>query len=249
MLKHYDSSTISAILLGNNDPVPRLLDVLDASLAVPLLRTGLEAPAFGLMVGGSKERQAVLQGCLIPGLVSVGSFVVAALWAKSAGASPFISLIFGTSIALFAGRAAARLSTRSLVPRATFRPTTTLQWASDQPSPPRPIKSARRLSPDASNTWGGIFYLLRDIAFFSGWDRPRGPAALYIDAWGIGPPELVQTVEDVAGGMVPPTGLYSLAQGLLDVRTKAISAHLGKTTFTKQEVQDTVKDLVRLATT
>jgi hypothetical protein len=243
-----DSSTLSHVFLSSGDPTVRLLDLIEAEDAEALLLEGLQAPNLGVFMGGTTERNALLQGCLIPGGIATGSFVAAALWAKSAGAAPIISLLFGTGIAMVAARAAARISSHTLAPRTTFRPATTLQWASNNPSKTGQSAKPLRPSPESLNTWGGIFYLLRDIAFFSGWDRPRGPAALYVDAWGIGPPELVRIVEAATHRDTGADALYKLAASLLEIRTKAIAAHLGDEAISKDSVRDQVRTLVQQAT-
>ncbi|MFT7625262.1 MAG: hypothetical protein ACI9WU_004453 [Myxococcota bacterium] len=207
--------------------LPDLLDVLGAAGAWDLGQSSV--PAFmnseGLASVRSVMSRAVLLGCVMPGFVSIALFITFSRFAVRSGASPAIALLFGGFVA-WLGLAGLRRFVGVRMPTTAgpmgASPRNPLGWAGQGPAearPPRPTAAALE-------TWGGLFYLLRDIAFFAGIERPTGPSSLYIEAWGMGPASLVEGINRVAAKDTPPEPLYDVAAGLVKLREELIDQHL-----------------------
>ena len=117
-----------------------------------------------------------------------------------------------------------------------------LSWAAPQGSATGP-----RPTPRALNTWGGLFYLLRDIAFFAGIDRPTGPMSLYIEVWALGPPALVKAINAASEAMHTDT-LIDAAQDLVTLRADLIGQHLAQSPISAEGVQRRVRSILAKAT-
>ena len=98
--------------------------------------------------------------------------------------------------------------------------------------------------PPARDRWGGLFFLLRDIAFFARLERPLGPAAAYVDTWGVGPEVLVEAINRAVRAGAEPPALFSLAAGLVTLRDRLIDEHLAGTAIDAVAVTTEVQRLV-----
>jgi len=226
---------------GETDRVRGLLDILEASGVQAMVGRGTEVEVSELSgVVGSFVGRALLSGCLIPMAVGTAVFLGVSRLAVAmnlgpigflaavgaAWASMSVSREFATRLTAVRGRAGAALS-----------------WAE------APVSGgAPRLTPEAQDTWGGLFYILRDIAFFAGIERPAGPAALYIEAWGFGPSGLVRTVNRVADG-APNEALFDAAQSLVRLRSTLIDRHLAGEEIVASDTRSQVQALLAPALT
>lgn len=241
-----------ARILGAERPkmgnLPPLLDQLGVPSFLALARPDASAiQSVSAAVPTTIQRvvtRAVVTGCVIPGVVAVAVFVILARYASKAGVPPAMALILGAGAAWLGSLAVREVTRRVGRSGGQWHERMMLAWAADAPIP-----NARAIRPTAPalDTWGGLFYLLRDIAFFGGIDRPRGPMALYIEAYGLGPPALVETINRVSAEEIPAEALFGVAQSLVDLRRELIDRHLEGDTPTAEEVAGKVRGILRPA--
>lgn len=187
--------------------------------------------------------QAILTGCVVPGLVSTVLFVMFSRYAIQSGANVMAALMFG-GIAAWIGMWGTRqvFGARRQNSASSWSHRLVLSWAADAPvgpqRPPRPTAAAL-------DTWGGLFYLLRDIAFFGGIDRPDGPMALYVEAWGLGPPALVEALNRVTAQERRSDPLFEAARELIELRSTLIDQHLAGDATSPERVKSQVRSILR----
>ena len=107
------------------------------------------------------------------------------------------------------------------------------------------VEFGDRIVATALDTWGGFFYLLRDIAFFAGIDRPKGAFALYIEAWSVGPPALVAYMNKVASGTSSADPLFDAAKSLVELRERLIDEHLQQQVISPHNVVGEVRTILK----
>ncbi|HIA03113.1 MAG TPA: hypothetical protein EYN66_14610 [Myxococcales bacterium] len=182
--------------------------------------------------------RALLGGCIVP----TGAGVVM-LWAliKMFGKMGVPGLVIAVVGAWITSNTVRRLLRKRQGADQNWQDRLSLGWAAqnqgDSPGPIRPTASAL-------DTWGGFFYLLRDIAFFSGIDRPQGAFALYIEAWAVGPPALVSYMNKVASGVSSADPLFDAAKGLVVLRDRLIEEHLQQQAINADNVAIEVRTIL-----
>jgi len=184
--------------------------------------------------------KAVVMGCVMPILAGGVTFWLVTRLAVRSGISPGIALLLAFGCAWMTIRSLRVIGTR-VRPEKKWAKRLTLAWAADGDAPQTPV----RPTADALNTWGGFFYLLRDIAFFAGIDRPNGAFAMYIEAWAIGPPALVHAMNRVCAGEVEANRLIEAAQALVDLRDQLIDDHLENRKSNRNTVIDRVRTILK----
>ncbi len=224
-----------------------LVGVLEACRATPMLaclddlRARSTFFGFGNEVTGVVAR-AVGLGIILPLAVATTAFLTLVTWLSNHGTAPalaFLGAMGASVIGLWATRTIAR---RTVLGRA-LRLRDGLAWA--DPAHGRPTV---RPLPVVRDQWGGLFFLLRDIAFFGGIDRPSGPAAVYVDTWGVGPKALVESLNAASRGQDAPPAMYELAEGLVGLRDRLIAEHLGERQPDPDAVRREVQGLILRAT-
>ena len=192
-------------------------------------------------VVGTSSGRAALMGCAIPAVAGAVVFVAVSRMAVRMW-PPLFALLAGFAAAWATILLVARVTRPAPRQGDRWQRRFMLSWAAENPGEV-PVKP----DPDAMATWGGIFYLLRDIAFFAGIDRPQGPIALYAEAWSIGPPRLVAAINRVAGGRTSPDPLFDAAHELVALRSELIDAHLGGLPVVADQVAERVRTILRPA--
>ena len=222
-----------------------LLTLLGCGNLIQLTRSLGDEPDPGQSLQSSVQKtvvSALLSGCIAPALIGTGAFVFLTRWAAKLGLPPSLALIAGMGGAW---------ATMSLVRKALTRRGATgyqwhqrmmLAWAAEFP-----VGLTRPIRPTAAalDTWGGLFYLLRDIAFFGGIDRPQGPMALYVEAWCMGPPGLVESINEAEAKDADRSRLYDVASGLVALRGQLIDDHLAGAKIAPQTVTERVHNILR----
>ncbi len=187
--------------------------------------------------------RTMVMGCAVPMVLGAVLFVVFSRMAMRATGSPFASLLFGAGAA-WAGMYGYRKTAgrRALpTPPPMIQSGAALDWASDSSDRSRSVRPTAA----ALDTWGGLFYLLRDIAFFSGIDRPRGPTTLYLEAWAMGPAALVHAINRVASEDAPAEPLYDAAARLVSLRDELIDRHLAEEHVSPDSITHQVRQALR----
>ena len=184
--------------------------------------------------------KAFLLGCAAPAALGTVAFVGVSLWAVRAGMMPLVAAILGGAAAWVAAQVL-----RSLTGRMTdsdgLRTRLTIAWAADDGGAQGPIRPTAA----ALDTWGGFFYLLRDIGVFGGIDRPKGAFGVTVEGWAMGPPQLVQAMNSVTAGQAPPDALYAAAGALVALRERLIDGHLARQPVVAEAVASEVRSILR----
>ncbi len=246
---HVPAEYLARILRADDPPdgnIPSLLAQIEGKSLYDLV-THVQGSSPGPVAAApgsiqSVVSKAIMLGCVLPALVGTGFFVAFSRYAVKSGASPAAALLFG-GIAAWVGMWGARqlLGGRAVAGQAGWQKRSVLSWAAQAAAPP-----ARPIRPTASalDTWGGLFYLLRDIAFFSGIDRPQGPLALYVEAWGLGPPALVDAINRAVADGATPQPLFDAAHELVTLRQALIDRHLAGEKIASEETVAKVKTIL-----
>lgn len=230
---------------SSNGNLAVLLDLLGAPNALALtaeLTATAPTPVGPLNLQRMLGRVLVV-GCLLPTIVGTTLFVVVSRLAARAGLGPLLALVAGMG-AGWIGLTATRQLARRFGSGEGWQQRMNLSWAAEKPPNGfRPVRPTAR----ALNTWGGLFYLLRDIAFFGGIDRPHGPMSLYLEAWGIGPPGLVAAINRAVEEESRSAPLFDVAESLVRLRAELIDQHLAGERIAPGRIQDEVKQILRPA--
>jgi hypothetical protein len=185
--------------------------------------------------------KALVTGCLLPTAAGAVTFVVLLRLVAKAG-MPAIVALLAAMVGSWLVMNGLRHVSRRTPTKERWRDRLTLAWASTRDAadggPIRPTAAAL-------NTWGGFFYLLRDIAFFSGIDRPQGAFALYIEAWAVGPPLLVTYMNRVAAGGSDAEPLFDAAKALVNLRNRLIEDHLQQKQINPSKIATEVQDILQ----
>lgn len=216
--------------------IPELLAVLGVSEARSLLRAHQgDRGALPAEVAGALKRDLVL-GLVVPVALAGLAFVFSARIFARAG--PMVGLIGGGLIAAFTA-SIVRAVMRRFIGRGPQVPNRFLDWAGDAR-----LTGAIQPTAQALDTWGGLFYLLRDIAFFAGIDRPRGAYALYVEGTAMGPPRLVDAMNRVTAGAAPSGPLHQAGEALVALRERLVTSHLEKTAVEKDRIVSEVRQIL-----
>ncbi|MFT5431568.1 MAG: hypothetical protein ACI9OJ_002265 [Myxococcota bacterium] len=231
------------------DRVAAILDALDARDVWNLISAGPQLWA-GKSEGdqikgvvGQYLGRAMLSGCLVPMITGTVVFLTMSHLARSANLGMFgmvLAFAAAWSSMSFARDAAARVTSA-----APWRRRPSLIWA--QPSQTSAPGAPKQPVPQALDTWGGLFYLLRDIAFFGGIDRPEAGAGLYLESWAFGPPPLVSAVNravDSDADNAISNRLIDAAHGLIELRRELIGQHLRGDSVEATDVKERVHRLL-----
>ena len=185
--------------------------------------------------------KAFLLGCVAPAAVGTAAFVVVSLWAVRTGTPPVFAALLGGAAAFGAAQVLRGLG-RRFSGSDGIRQRLTIAWAADpgdaDAGPIRPTATAL-------DTWGGFFYLLRDIGFFAGIDRPKGAFGVSIEGWAMGPPPLVAAMNRVSAGERPPDALYEAAGALVALRERLIDSHLRREPVAAAAIAAEVRSILR----
>jgi hypothetical protein len=249
---------LSAILTQANDGtggIPALLILLGADKFCALLterRTGPTPQPSPLDLG--RVAKQALVGCAAPIVAGIISFLVLI--------RIFVRLHWPSMLALIASGvgafAAARLTRRTMGLWRSGRYMQRymrLEWAVDSSGNAGvklgfdPSRLLNMPLPPALNTWGGLFYLLRDIGFLSGIARPSTQVLTHTEAWAMGPPALVTAMNRVAIGQTSADPLYEAAQGLVELRAQLLEQHLADEPIEPRKIEALVRDILRPAIT
>ena len=222
-----------------------LLDLIGARGALSVLQqlaaSSRTAPTTGPQTVQAVLGRALLLGCAVPVVASSVLFVIFSRVAMRMGLGGLPSLALGV-FAAWLGLVGSRQLLKRLSIWTRWSERTTMAWATDNPAA---AAQGVRASPVALNTWGGLFYLLRDIAFFGGIDRPDGPTSLYLEAWAIGPPELVEAINRAAALETQPEWLLDAASALVQLRDGLIQRHLEGDRIAAASIRAEVKAILR----
>jgi hypothetical protein len=246
---------LADILTRANDGsggIPALLSLLEADEFCTLLterRTGPTPQPSPLDLG--RVAKQALVGCAAPIVAGIVSFLVLIRIFTRIHWPPMLSLIASA----FGAFAAARLTRRTMGLWRSGRYMQRymrLEWAVDSSGKETklgfdPSKLLNMPLPPALNTWGGLFYLLRDIGFISGIARPSSLVLRHTEAWAMGPPALVTAMNRVAIGQASADSLYEAAQGLVALRGQLLEQHLAEEPIEPRKIEALVRDILRPA--
>jgi hypothetical protein len=185
--------------------------------------------------------RALLSGCILPTGAGILVLFMLLRFATRAGLPAIAAMVMAVVGAWFTSNTVRRMLRRKPGGEG-WKDRLTIAWASEEPSTdPSPI----RPTATALDTWGGFFYLLRDIAFFAGIDRPKGAFALYIEAWSVGPPALVSYMNNVASGTSSADPLFDAAKSLVELRERLIDEHLQQQAISPRNVVGEVRTILK----
>ena len=230
-----EADAIAAALLSQRDGwggIPMLLQLMGASDFVSLLkdrRAGVapEPQPYDMR----KMAKQGLVGCAAPIGAGIVSFMIAVRLLIRMHVHGLVALFLAFGISSLVIRFTRRMMTMWITGRRSEQ-YLRMEWASAKPpkqGSPLGLGAAKMLNVPLStalNTWGGLFYLLRDIGFFGGIARPSSRLLNHMEAWAMGPPGLISTMNQVALGKVTPDAMFHAAEQLVAMRNQLIQDHI-----------------------
>ncbi len=187
--------------------------------------------------------KALFFGVMLPATVATMAFVSVStrLASTEVGLSPAVSFLAGCAAAAV-GILATRWMSRLWIGAERRRLRDLLKWAASSGG-----GGGVKPSPAAREKWGGLFFLLRDIALLAGIDRPKGPAAVYVDTWGVGPDVLVASLNSSLRIGSDRDAHYTLARQLVELRGRLLEKHLAGVAVDSNAVAEEVRGYIRAA--
>ena len=247
---------LTEILIRANDGtggIPAFLTLVGAEKFCTLLterRTG-PTPQPSPLDLGRMAKQALV-GCAAPIMTGVISFLVLIRVFVRLHWPSFLALVAAAAGAFAAARLARRTMSLWRSGRSMQR-YMRLEWAVDSSGNKEarlgldPSRLLNMPLPPALNTWGGLFYLLRDIGFISGIARPSTLVLTHTEAWAMGPPALVTAMNRVAIGQTNADTLFEAAQDLIALRGQLLEQHLAEESIEPGKIAARVRDILRPA--
>jgi len=231
--------------------IPAILQVLGAADFCGLLNNrrttpAPEPPPYDVR----KLAKQGLVGCAVPIAAGIVTFFIAIQVFVRVRLPGLVALI----LAVFVSSAATRLSRRVYALWMSGRRSERylrMDWAAkgkpNTPKNPLGLGTSKILNVPLSaalNTWGGLFYLLRDIGFFGGVARPESKTLNHTEAWAMGPPKLISVMNQVALGQLKPDRMFQAASQLVEMRRSLIQSHIEGTEPDPMKVRDKVHEIL-----
>ncbi len=191
-----------------------------------------------------------LVGCAVPIAAGIVTFMLAIQIFVRIRLPGFVALILAIGVSSVATRVSRRVYALWMSGRRSER-YLRMEWASTDPAKPNKnplgLGTAKMLNVPlaaALHTWGGVFYLLRDIGFFGGVARPETRALNHTEAWAMGPPKLISVMNQVALGQMKPDRMFQAASQLVEMRRNLIQSHIEGTTPNPMKVRAKVQEIL-----
>ncbi len=230
--------------------IPALLQLLGAADFCTLLSHRRAAPApEPPPYDVRKLAKQGLVGCAVPIATGIVAFMLAIQIFVRIRIPGLVALLLAVGVSSVAMRLSRRVYAMWMMGRKSER-YLRMEWAASTmqtKSSPLGLGTAKMLNVPLSaalNTWGGLFYLLRDIGFFGGIARPETRTLNHTEAWAMGPPRLISKMNQVALGQVKPDRMFQAASQLVEMRRRLIQEHVEGTDPNPQQVRSRVQEIL-----